>query len=151
MSTADHDLDLLLKLSAVLGGSFTLAVVTRVWAALARSGVEQLQGAIQRGEQQRLIKPMASGSSSAGGRRRSSAAPTSARWSLNHLKIQEQVEQLMPRDVRVSLHAACAASLADGSVDSQQLAEHQHGAGPSSTTRIVGYVCRGSNENESVC
>ena len=126
----DPDLDRLLRLAAVMSGGFTREAMLRVWATLAQEPAA-LDGAITRGTKMGFLKFLtASGNTAAGtgGRRRSSAASGAAgRFVFSHLKILDNVMDLLLRDDARQLHVACAKSL-EGVVDTVQLAQHSEQA-----------------------
>ena len=127
----DPDLDTLLRLAAVMGGGFTHEAVGRVWGVLAVAGA--LDGTIQRAVRAGFLKYLTasgnSGGSAAGQRRRSSAAGGAVgRFVFSHLRILDNVlELLLTADVR-RLHTACAECL-EGAVETLQLAQHNEKAG----------------------
>ena len=127
---------LLLKITAVMAGTFTLAVITPVWQSLAAdsegttdldlgAALAQAQGEL------RLLKYLsASGAakkSEAGQRRRSSNA-SEGHYAFHHLRIEDCVNETMAREDKARLHAACAACL-PGLVDDLVLAGHEEVAG----------------------
>ena len=127
----DPDLDTLLRLAAVMGGGFTHEAVGRVWGVLAVAGA--LDGAIERAVRAGFLKYLTAsgntGGSAAGQRRRSSAAGGAAgRFVFSHLRIQDNVLELLLTDDVRRLHAACAQCL-EGAVETVQLAQHNEKAG----------------------
>ena len=127
----DPSLDHLLQLTAVMGGSFTLEAVTCAWLAIGGEAA-QLNAAVQAGVEQRLLKYMTSSGQAAGQgaqRRRSSVGSAAAgRFTFHHLRIQENVRQLLPPEQARRMHTACAQCL-HGLADSSQLILHHESAG----------------------
>ena len=127
----DSDLDWLLKLVVVMGGTFTMSAVACVWGVL--PGVSAaVSNAIQRAVSQRFLKFLTSSGNTHtdGARRRSSAVGDAAgRWTLQHGRIGDSVtELLLAADARM-LHDACAKTLGHGLVEIGQLAVHNEQAG----------------------
>ena len=125
MRERDPDLDRLLRLAAVMLGGFTREAMQRVWAALANDAT--LDGAIMRGTKMGFLKFLTASGNTAtetGGRRRSSAASGAVgRFVFSHLRLLDNVLELLLRADARQLHAACANSL-EGAVDTVQLAQH---------------------------
>ena len=93
---ACQGLDLLLRLTAVMGGSFTLASITPVWATLTSDGKRDIHATlnecIQHSTKLRLLKWLSSGAVGGSDRRRSSTSGAGGRVvAFHHLKIFDSV------------------------------------------------------------
>ena len=92
VAESDANLGFLLKLAAVLGGSFSFPAMARVWGVYVESEVTLLHSAIQRGLELKFLKfvsPSRSGPHAGGpGRRRSSSSSNDeSRWCFHHRAI----------------------------------------------------------------
>ena len=110
----DPDLDRLLRLAAVMAGSFTSVSMLRVWRVLALE--DTLGSAIQRGTTLGFIKFLTASGNTGGARRRSSAgAGAQGRYVFSHLRILDNVLELLLRCARpTTTHLVCAFSAAWG-------------------------------------
>ena len=110
-----------------MAGSFRQEQMLRVWHTLAPEAA--LDGAMLRGTQLGFFKFLTASGNAAGGRRRSSAASGAVgRFVFSHLRILDNVLELLLRDDARQLHEACARTL-EGVVDTLQLAMHSEQAG----------------------
>ena len=112
----DPVLDLVLKLAALIQGSFTTDTISAVFRQhTSDHDVKALAEALSKGVRMRMLKFLSSSGATISqdrqDRRRSTAVDTTGRWAFHHLEVERTVHEMLLAAEARQMHETCAMSL----------------------------------------